>query len=57
MNAVEPAVWWDNAHRHYGWTCPSCGGSGVNLGGVDEAKYRLAAHRQTCASGEQKAQR
>lgn len=57
MNAVEPAVWWDNAHHHYGWTCPSCGGSGVNLGGVDEAKYRLAAHRQTCASGEQKAQR
>lgn len=41
-------IWWDEVHRHYGWTCPDCGGSGINLASVEQAKYGLAAHRQGC---------
>ena len=48
MSVQEPLVWWDKTHRHYGWTCPDCGSSGINLGSVEQAKYGLAAHRQLC---------
>lgn len=53
--SAEPLVWWDKTHRHYGWTCPGCGSSGINLGSVDEAKYGLAAHRQQCARDDDRA--